>query len=300
MGRRRKAAIADSLDLFLDTICNAFGGLLFLAILLTLLVQMRSSDNSGTSQNTVSATDFEKLSLEVRTAERRRDELTVQVLKLRQAADGMASGPIQKRARDVQELQKKIDEMAAQVQSETKQVESMLREMRQIREQMANLEVELPRAREDLARAQKNLSEDLKSREQSIEAPAERVTMKAPLCLLMRFNRVYLVFSDNSNQSVNQDHVEDLSQEEATVVRPQPGKGWDITANSGLRLLKDLLSGKSSTDTFCSIGVWPDSYGQFEKVKKLMIDGGFNYQLIPLTTEERISYGVSDQPSLVQ
>jgi chromosome segregation ATPase len=300
MGKRRKVAISDSLDLFLDTICNAFGGLLFLAILLTLLVQMRSADNSGTAKQTVSTTAFEKLALEVRTAERRREELKAQVLKLKQTADAMAAGPIQQRATSVEDVQKKNEELNAQIQSETKQVESMLQEMREIQEQMANLKVELPRVREDLARAENNLTEELKSREQSVEAPVERVTMKAPLCLLMRYNRVYVVFRDDANQNVNQEHVEDLSKGQTTIVRPKSGNGWDIVGISGLELLKDLFARKSSADTFCSIGVWPDSYGNFEKVKKMMIDGGFNYQLIPLTTEERVSYGVSDQPALVQ
>lgn len=66
MGKRRSGANADSLDLFLDTICNAFGGLLFLAILLTLLVQMQSNDDSGSSQEFVSEVELERLVLRER------------------------------------------------------------------------------------------------------------------------------------------------------------------------------------------------------------------------------------------
>ena len=42
--RRRRSGPASSLDLFLDTICNTFGGIMFLAILLSVLVQMRSKE----------------------------------------------------------------------------------------------------------------------------------------------------------------------------------------------------------------------------------------------------------------
>jgi chromosome segregation ATPase len=288
------------LDLFLDTICNAFGGLLFLAILLTLLVQMRSSDNSGNSPQVISAVEYEKLALEVRTTERRRNELAAQVSKLKQVANAMATGAVQQQTVDVEELQKKIDQLMAQIQSDTKQVEQMLREMREIREQMANLEVELPRAREDLANAQNRLSENLKSREQSVEAPVERITMKAPICLLMRYNRIYLVFSDVQSQNINHEHVEDLSQGKSVVVKPKSGSGWETATEVGLSRLRDFLAQASSADSFCSIAVWPDSYGSFEKIKKIMIDKGFNYQLIPLSTEERVGYGVTDKEALVQ
>ena len=300
MGRRRKGAVADSLDLFLDTICNAFGGLLFLAILLTLLVQMRSSDDSGSAREVVSEVELERLALEISTAERRREELNAHVSKLSQLAGEMKGSPLQKQASNIEELQKKLEPLLSQIQSESQQVESMLREIRELQEQMAKLEVELPLAREALAQAKQNLSESLTSRQETVEAPVERVTLKSPICLLVRYNRVYLVFRDDLNQALNLEHVEDKSSQKGIVVQPKPGSGWDLTSSAGLERVRELFAKASPLDRFCSIGVWPDSYGDFEKIKKVMIEGGFNYQLIPLTTEERISYGVSDEASLVQ
>jgi len=300
MAKRRRVSNSDSLDLFLDTICNAFGGLLFLAILLTLLVQMRSHDDSGSSQKVVSQVEIERLALEVKTAQRRREELSAQVAKLSQLAGKMDASPLQQKANAIEELQKKLEPLLSQIQSESQLVESMLREMREIEEQMANLEVELPRAREDLAQAKKNLSDSLTSRQQSVEAPVERMTLKSAICLLMRYNRVYLVFRDDMNLAVNTEHVEDVSSGKNITVRPTPSKGWDITSDAGLERFKTLLVDTSPEDRFVSIAVWPDSYGNFEKIKSIMIERNFNYELLPLTTQEKISYGVSNEASLVQ
>ena len=44
--RRRTKINASSLDLFLDTICNAFGGIMFLSILIAVLAQLRDSQQS--------------------------------------------------------------------------------------------------------------------------------------------------------------------------------------------------------------------------------------------------------------
>jgi hypothetical protein len=300
MGKRRKGVIADSLDLFLDTICNAFGGLLFLAILLTLLVQMRSSDNSGTSKQTVSTTDFEKLALEVRTAERRRDELTAQVLKLKQVTDGLASEPLQQKSNMLEEIQSRIDASAAKVQAETKYIESMLREIELVKEEIVKVKFALKDANEVLSHSKTQLSESLNSRERFFEAPVERVTMKSPLCFLMRYNRVYLVFNSSFDATINREHVEDLSVFGLTVVRPKENSGWDPTKDSEVQRMISVLSVASSEEFYCSIAIWPDSYGSFEKVKKVIIDSGFDYQLIPLSKQERVSYGVSGRDTFVQ
>jgi len=46
MARRRSKPQSSSLDLFLDTICNAFGGIMFLSILISVLLQFRGNDSA--------------------------------------------------------------------------------------------------------------------------------------------------------------------------------------------------------------------------------------------------------------
>lgn len=49
--RRRSLAPKDSLDLLLDTMCNAFGGIVLMAILIALLIQDTNTDNPSTPSN---------------------------------------------------------------------------------------------------------------------------------------------------------------------------------------------------------------------------------------------------------
>ena len=67
MRRRRNAQ--DSLELFLDTICNMFGGFLF--IMLFVVVAMRdsveNSESEAISQERMSAAAFEELEIELET-----------------------------------------------------------------------------------------------------------------------------------------------------------------------------------------------------------------------------------------
>ena len=50
MGTRRRRSTVSSLDLFLDTICNAFGGIMFISILISILIQMRGDQSDSTSK----------------------------------------------------------------------------------------------------------------------------------------------------------------------------------------------------------------------------------------------------------
>jgi len=54
MSRRRQRVQTSSLDLFLDTICNAFGGIMFISILISILIQMRGdSSETNARQNAI-------------------------------------------------------------------------------------------------------------------------------------------------------------------------------------------------------------------------------------------------------
>lgn len=53
MRRRRRTTSADSLELLLDTICNTFGGVLFIAILVVILLRMTGESEEETPVPTV-------------------------------------------------------------------------------------------------------------------------------------------------------------------------------------------------------------------------------------------------------
>ena len=76
---RRRSAPASSLDLLLDTICITFGGVLFIALLVVLLLQM--SGNSGAN----SAVDAEKQQRFLE-SQSRLEELRARLKTLRTAA----------------------------------------------------------------------------------------------------------------------------------------------------------------------------------------------------------------------
>ncbi|MFM2219326.1 MAG: hypothetical protein RL240_3644, partial [Planctomycetota bacterium] len=65
MTKRRRRPQTSSLDLFLDTICNAFGGIMFISILISILIQMRG-DPSDTPASKDGVTESEALDKQIK------------------------------------------------------------------------------------------------------------------------------------------------------------------------------------------------------------------------------------------
>ena len=75
---RKAASSGDSLDLLLDTICNTFGGILFIAMLVVLLTNQLSRDAATAAPNAESSRALRRLRGELTESQSR-------LTKLRQA-----------------------------------------------------------------------------------------------------------------------------------------------------------------------------------------------------------------------
>ncbi|MFN9912049.1 MAG: hypothetical protein ACK53L_05675, partial [Pirellulaceae bacterium] len=87
--RRRTSQISSgSLDLFLDTICNTFGGIMFLAILLTMMVQMRGESEAPSAEASpdLSPPQIMELMSELERLDRQYQELQQAIISLEKKA----------------------------------------------------------------------------------------------------------------------------------------------------------------------------------------------------------------------
>jgi len=100
MGRRRGAP-ASSLDLLLDTICNTFGGVVFLAILTIILLQMSGHDAESTSPEVPRQAELADLEL-------RREDAAARLKTLRAATAQQDALREQLVPADVRELAKTL------------------------------------------------------------------------------------------------------------------------------------------------------------------------------------------------
>ena len=110
MKRRRDQT--DSLELFLDTICNTFGGIIFLAILVAILSQTRGMMNQDNPD-----ADHALTPAEVRQLKQRLADAQSRVERLSLASEGFSQEPVTPEAMQFIQNQNQVLEMQRAIDS---------------------------------------------------------------------------------------------------------------------------------------------------------------------------------------
>lgn len=295
MGRRRKQNTSSSLDLFLDTICNAFGGIMFLSILISLLLQMRSDESGSETTPMLTAEEFHDLQTEIERLSGENDRMVQSIQLLHDSLNSTSPEnhdqtrlklQIDKERKEISDNMKARDTLTKQLGALTASNLTMEKQLREAGEEMTRLEAKLERSSLDLEKA-------VATRTRSTELPKTKSTSKANVLLGLRYGKLYLISNLRSGKFSadrwNKDHVLDTSFLGVTRIRMRQDAGLPVEHESFAANASVLLRNVSAEDYFMSIAVWPDSYEQFETVKQYMIARGFEYDLLPLGDVDAVS-----------
>lgn len=306
MSRRKRRGDNSSLELLLDTITNTFGGILFIAILLSLLLRSSSSTSSDTEPEGPPITAVEQAELETRVADlqqeaellRRRissastperGELDERLLGQLTAAAAEVERAVAQRAealRNTVELQRE----AASAEAEVESIEEDQKAAEQI---LAEAESRIAAAREEaaeLAEAALAIDRPLGETdiEQTVSLPSLRPSFKNSVGLYIRFGKVFVMhqWRNGERQGPNTDQfvIVDLPAGGGVeqVARPRPATGTPITAQTIVAEMRRLLQGFPPGSFVITVVVFEDSFDVFQLLKSAIVQLGYEYRPIPL------------------
>lgn len=292
--RTRKMKNESSLDLFLDAICNAFGGIMFISILVSILVSMRSNQPQEVSKaSSVSEAEasrlqekLESLQLQIRTiAQSNADRERLLMTDGDTEVDGL-------RARH-QELVERVEALHRQQALDLTSARKNDQSIKNAQTELQELSTELREARIAAADRSKDFEEALDATETMTQLPKVAETFKGNILLAMRYGKIYLLtdIQGKSTLGVNEEHATATGVLGRVLVKPIAGKGWSLAQAAGKVEVERLLKRYSTADTFFSIAVWPDSFKEFGDFKAILIREGFEYDLVPLDETESLSIG---------
>lgn len=301
MSRRRESG--SSLDLLLDTICNTFGGVVFIAILVVVLLQMTATPQAD-------APPDEAQQEELAALEERRSETEARLKSLREAAaqqeaiiEQLVNADDQAMVEDMAALQARraeLDQQRLETLGEVSAAQIKTNEAATKLESLKNAQD----ARKKIAALEAALKSEVARRTQTARSPVQRSTKKASFPVLLHAGRWHSVYVVRANGTT------DLNTAECTIttsaqgkdVRPTPGTGIAIEDNDASRnALTQRLNELDSHDDYVSVFVWADSFGQFRLVKDLLVNRGFEYRLVPMAPSAYLLIGGSSSlPALVQ
>lgn len=295
MSRRRRSKInASSLDLFLDTICNAFGGIIFLSILIAVLAKMQDSRQSSRPSNeNIPQSEVDKFSRKLKElqSDRRRIVATIESLeKLRVGSDQIEVVELKEQ---ISQANRKLDQAVAEQSLVSLKLSEVQVEVTNRRQESAELEEKLVAAQASYLDKAKAVDDALDSRVQKTELPSVRATNKGNLLMAMRYGKLYLI-SDPTDRFFGNYYVPHAIVTKtafSTNVKLRREAGWDLSVAADVSHLEAALANELPQNTFLSVAVWPDSFKEFAGLKENCLRLGYDYQLLPLGDVESISIG---------
>jgi hypothetical protein len=289
--------------MLLDTMCNTFGGIILIALLIALLA--REARNSQAETRAIT----ENAALLQRQVQQAQDELgqarLLQQQLAQRAADPAASNLLslvqrRQQLRDLNELMVEQLQAAAQpaafrpadlVSNWSVRATAVQTNLTLERTLAAGLESQL----QELHLQSNQLAQAALRQVQHLRLPREHATVKTNLNVIVRYGKIYPLYlfrfgaPERNTESVSwaeeADHVR--------RVEPAPDKGF--AAGPAAPGLAEFLAQVRTNDFYLAFQVYEDSFPAFRAVKEAALQHGFEYAWEPRTNGFIVRLGPGQQ-----
>ena len=287
MSSRRPQA-ADSLELLLDTLCNTFGGVLFIAMLVVVLLQM-AGNGVARPNDLVNPTDLRELADELEVLGRELESLEktdpAHMTGATRSAEGSAN-PAERLAEamaKLDDIQRKMDSKLVETGRHDAEAVSQNQAADDLKERLARAE----NVAEDL---RKKIEKEEKANARTIHTPLMHTTAKQPLGTELRYGRLYVVHkysSSGERQGPNLDEYVLLSNEDGeSEITADQSRGLTIVDGPTLSLnLATRLKSYKSSEWYLDLAVRSGSFGAYHKLSEAARSIGYEIR-ITLVAEE--------------
>lgn len=280
---RRTDPDLSSFDLFLDTVCNAFGGIVFLAILMALMVQTRS-----VVKTTESLAEQAPTPDEIREWISQLDTLSAQHAALAETLANTPEGGVAPEEEEYRELMEASQQTEKELADATQKHAKATRELAEKLAENATLAAENAKIPADLIAANQSVGDKkteyqaaLDSKQETLRLPKSKQSDAASLLVLFKSGVVYLAKRPSLyGKGFNADHVTTKSKTDGgTEVRPVPGAGWVLASAAGEVAVKTMIDDAAADGFIITLAIWPECYEDFTSLREQMVSTGVPYQL---------------------
>jgi hypothetical protein len=301
MKRKTLGQGVGSLELLLDTICNTFGGILLISLLVALLLnvtsrELREKTASPQSHAALLQSEIEReraarqLS-DLRDAVKRREGVVGKLLPAELIAEAREYRDA--RLRHAELVERKIDNVGGSSRAQARLNEVAIDD--------ADLRAKLEQARRDAAEASKKLAEQVSARSRDASIPRVRLAKTSARAYFVVQQRLFGPWPKRQYGAGNDDEFQEASRGSERVLLPKPGAGVAIASDGkNLDEIKARFSNIDSHDEHVQILVWPDSYGEFDPVRRAVTELGVMLELVPMARSAEATIGPQSRPSFVQ
>ena len=291
MTRRQSSGAGESLELLLDTICNTFGGVLFIAILLAISVRPESGspESSLKPEELLTQSRAERLEAELESLKQDVAGLADQAAMMQTGADLSedlaATEAARERAEEATSAARgTVDENEQAARRAQAEADAATAADEQASAEVVALEKQIARERKRHTELKTAIVEARDLQHPTISVPSvTRVSNKTDFCFVLEYGRLYVWHNHTgSGRRVNEADMKvgpletardenglislDENDEEVAVA-PRPNAGIDLASDGAVRQVLDILAKHPRQRFTFILVVRHDSFGQYELVR---------------------------------
>lgn len=284
MARRRNSEDNSSLELLLDTMTNAFGGVLFLAILICVQLKDRAevSAEQPDLQSEITRLEAEKAVLEVQLQSQLRQKQTAE-----QFLEHYGNQSDLVALEHLRQIQERVEELAMKDSGLAEEIARIQEQESQSARELEALARANDSTQQELLRMRAELESEIDKRTISGKLPRRRRSSKNEVALAIKFDRLYQIVTAGA---YNETDLQIRKSNRGTELEPKSNGGTELAGPTMRGKVLAAIDGSPNTH-YVAIAVWPDSFDQFQAVKQYIIAAGFEYRLIMMNDDEPLTTG---------
>ncbi len=287
MNHRRVEAQEDSLELLLDTISNAFGGVLFLTILLALLLRISRPKTEAEEITQPARHELVEQSSQLDEVLGELQSLEAALAVQNDVRGRLVDPDLQRRFAELVEQRERSRTLEQGVLRTKQEIAAEQREVESVTAESQELDKQLVEAEDAEKKAQTELTRERSKRTQSVVPPRTRSTSKLECPLVVRYGRIYANYRMGENAFTRELNLHEfvvLGEADGRLrLTPKPTAGLRIDESDAfLASLRQKLAANPPQLWYVCLIVWEDSFDQFQVLKRRLIDAGYELRLLPI------------------
>lgn len=289
---RRISSANNSLELLLDTICNTFGGIVFIALLVSLLISQSSTEVSIAAVEDSKQAEMQRLTAEI--------EASIQTLdQLRESEEIL--GRISRNIDDLQmkglmirkdNLQIAIERLQTQVGESLIEVSKDQAKVNEKSNRITQTKKMLDAAKTELAQVESELKETVKDNSRVFGFPIAQVTSKRQFTIAIKNNRLCF-FEKITSFGLTEDPEQFIELGNIITglkLTPRFENGIQFNASDTSEIERRIKSFNKES-FYATIFIWDDSIESFQKLTELLIENKIKYEVSAMTDKSIIGRG---------
>ena len=294
MARHRQSI--DSLELLLDAICNTFGGIVFIALLVVILLQM-----SGERIEETASPDRSLSAREIALLKKQLDAADTELSRLRELRDSQDETLANLAPPDLEVLLADLEAVQQRMRSEHEHRGRLLDDSADVVEnterilaEIEALESDLVAVSEEVRTLREQLAAERESRRRESRTPKLRDSgFKRSVGLVLQYGKLYVWHKYDAagvRRGLNTDEfivIDDTTDGLITTPRPTAGTVVDGSATS-VAALRSRLREFPPDRFYVEVVVRPDSFADFKHLQSFFTQAGYSYRLLPTSADGAI------------